>query len=73
MFYLHQGHKEVLEGLKAGGKARGTSILEWERVRDGAMNYCQRKKDQHRFDGQGSYDSSKVPTYDLIEGKETIA
>ena len=34
------------------------------RVRDGAMNYCQRKKDQHRFDGQGSYD--------LIEGKETI-
>jgi hypothetical protein len=65
--------KEVLEGLKAGGKAMGTSVLEWERVRDGAMNYCQRKKDQHRFDGQGSYDSSKVPTYDLIEGKETIA
>lgn len=64
--------KEVLEGLEADGKAMGTSVLEWERVRDEAMKYCQRKKDQHRFDGQGSYDSSKAPTYDLIEGKETI-
>ena len=65
--------KEVLEGLKAGGKVMGTSVLEWERVRDEAMKYCQRKKDQHRFDGQGSYDSSRPQTYDLIEEKETIA
>lgn len=64
--------EEALEALKADGKAMGTSILEWERIRDGAMNYCQRKKDQHRFDGQGSYDVSKAPTYDLIQGKETI-
>lgn len=64
--------KEVLEGLKADGKAMGTSVLEWESVRDEAMKYCQRKQDQHRFDGQGSYDSSKAPTYDLVEGKETI-
>ena len=65
--------KEVLEGLKADGKAMGTSVLEWETVRDEAMKYCQRKRDQHRFDGQGSYDSNKAPTYDLVEGKETIA
>jgi hypothetical protein len=65
--------KEVLEGLKTDGKAMGTSVLEWESVRDEAMRYCQRKKDQHRFDGLGSYDLSKVPTYDLIERKETIA
>ncbi|KAF7509587.1 hypothetical protein GJ744_007625 [Endocarpon pusillum] len=50
----------------------GTSVLEWESVRDEAMKYCQRKQDQHRFDGQGLYDSSKAPTYDLVEGKETI-
>ena len=64
--------KETLEALKADGKAMGTSILDWKSVRDGAMDYCQRKKDEHRFDGRGSSDSSKAPTYDLIEGKETI-
>jgi hypothetical protein len=64
--------KEVLEGLKADGKAMGTSVLEWESVRDEAMKYCQRKQDQHRFDGQGSYDLNKAPTYDLVEGKEMV-
>lgn len=64
--------KEVLEGLKADGKAMGTCVLEWERVRDDAIAYCERKKDEHRFDGQGSYDSTKIPTYDLIERKEMV-
>jgi hypothetical protein len=32
-----------------------------------------KKKDQHRFDGRGKFDTSQVPTYDLIQGKETIA
>ncbi len=32
--------KEVLEGLKADGKAMGISVLEWETVRDEAMKYC---------------------------------
>jgi hypothetical protein len=41
-------------------------------VKDGVMTYCQRKKDQHRLDGKGKFDMSKVPTYDLIERKETI-
>lgn len=41
-------------------------------MRDDAMGYCQRKKDQHRFDGKGNFDTSKAATYDLIEGKETI-
>lgn len=65
--------KEALEGLKADGKALGTSIVEWETVRDQAMGYCQRKKEQHRFDGRGNFDMKKAPTYDLIERKETIA
>lgn len=29
--------KEALEGLKADGKALGTCVIEWNRVRDGAM------------------------------------
>lgn len=62
--------KEALERLKANTKALGTSVIEWSKVRNEAMGYCQRKKDQHRFDGQGNFDMRKVPTYDLMELKE---
>lgn len=65
--------KEALETLVADGKALGTHVIEWERVRDEAMAYCQRKKGEHRFDGKGSFDMSLVPTYDLIERREIIA
>lgn len=62
--------KEALERLATNGKTLGTSVTEWRRVRDAAMEYCQRKKDEHRFDGKGNFDTKKVPTYDLIEEKE---
>jgi hypothetical protein len=64
--------KEVLETLETDGKALGTGVIEWTKVRNGAMEYCQRKKDEHRFDGKVQFDMSKAATYDLIEGKETI-
>ncbi|KAI9700031.1 MAG: hypothetical protein M1836_002565 [Candelina mexicana] len=64
--------KEALEELQANGKALGTRVTEWAKVREGVMTYIQRKKDQHRFDGRGHFDTSKVPTYDLIEQKETV-
>lgn len=64
---------EALERVKADGKALGTSVLDWETVRNESMEYCQRKKDQHRFDGQRKFTSRLPPTYDLIERKETIA
>ena len=64
--------KEALEKLKGDPKALGTMVIEWEKVRDGAMAYCQRKKNEHRFDGKGNFDMGKVPTYDLIERKETV-
>lgn len=63
--------KEVLEAFRSDGKTLGTSIIEWGKVRDAAMGYVQSKKDQHRFDGQGNFDMGKIPTYDLIEDKET--
>jgi hypothetical protein len=64
--------KEVLEKFKGENKALGTKVIEWGRIRDGAMAYCQRKTSEHRFDGKGNFDMSKTPTYDLIEGKETV-
>lgn len=62
--------KEALERVKTDGKALGTSVIDWEPVRNEAMRYCQNKKDQHRFDGQGNFDMTKAPTYDLIEKRE---
>lgn len=64
--------KEALERVKEDGKALGTSVLEWEKVRDGAMKYCQIKREEHRFDSQGNFDMRLAATYDLIEQKETI-
>ena len=37
--------REALERLKADGKALGTSVIDWEAVRNESMSYCQRKKD----------------------------
>jgi hypothetical protein len=41
-------------------------------VRDAAMNIVQRKKEEYQFDGEGDFDMQKAPTFDLIEGKETV-
>lgn len=59
--------KQALERVKVDSKALGTSVVEWQNVRSTAMGYFQRKKSQHRFDGQGDFDMRKVPTYDLLE------
>ncbi|OAL52616.1 hypothetical protein IQ07DRAFT_620193 [Pyrenochaeta sp. DS3sAY3a] len=48
------------------------SVTEWTEVRIAAMEYCSRKKDEHRFDGQGTYDMTKAPRYDLVERTEKI-
>ncbi|KAJ5600917.1 hypothetical protein N7450_001984 [Penicillium hetheringtonii] len=58
--------------LKADNIALGTNVIDWQIVRNEAMSYCQKKKDQHRFDGQGNFDTSKASTYNLLERKETI-
>ncbi|KFY40704.1 hypothetical protein V494_03366 [Pseudogymnoascus sp. VKM F-4513 (FW-928)] len=64
--------KESLESIRGDGKALGTSVTEWRKVRDEAMAYCQKKRDEHRFDGEGDYDMTKAATYDLLEKRETI-
>lgn len=46
-------------------------MIEWNKVRDGDMRYRQRNKDEHRFDGEGNFDTGKAPTYNLIEVQET--
>jgi len=66
--------QEALEALGVEKKAMGTSVMDWKTVRDTAMEYCQKKRDAHRFDGKDeTSDKRKAPTYDLIEGRETQA
>lgn len=65
--------KEALSELRASKNIIGTSVVEWEAVRNAAMSYCQQKKDEHRFDGTVKIDVLRVPTFDLIQGKEIIA
>ena len=64
--------KEVLETLQGDGKILGTCVVGWVKIRDAAMTYCQRRKDEHRFDGKGDFDMTKAATYDLLEEKETV-
>jgi len=64
--------KEALSELRESTNIIGTSVVEWDAVRNAAMSYCQKKKDEHRFDGKGSFGTSRVPTFDLIQEKETI-
>ncbi|KAF1993982.1 hypothetical protein P154DRAFT_625054 [Amniculicola lignicola CBS 123094] len=66
----------VQEALSWGahdGKALGSCQTDWTHVRDTAMWYIAKKAAEHRFDGQGQFDLSKVPTWDAIEGKELVA
>ncbi|EFE44655.1 hypothetical protein TRV_00582 [Trichophyton verrucosum HKI 0517] len=64
--------KEALESLANDSKALGTSVTEWDKVRNAAMEYCQQKKDQRRFNAWSNFDMNKTPTYNLLELKETI-
>jgi len=64
--------REALSSLEASTSILGTSVVAWETVRHAALSYCKQKKDQHRFDGTGNFDITKVPTFDLVQQKETV-
>ncbi|KAK8879047.1 hypothetical protein PGQ11_000341 [Apiospora arundinis] len=63
--------KEAMEALASDSQALGTSRTNWTSVRDAAMRYVERKHAEERF-GK-NFDSTKIPTWDLIVGKEVIA
>jgi hypothetical protein len=64
--------KEALLLVKNSKGVVGTSMVDWEDVRDAALTYCQQKRDQHRFDGSKVWAEDRVPTFDLLQDKETI-
>lgn len=64
--------REAVLGLERDGRALGTCETSWDAIRDTAMRYVEEKRSQHRFDGRGEFDMSKIATWDLLERKETI-
>ncbi|KAK4575033.1 hypothetical protein LTR86_000883 [Recurvomyces mirabilis] len=65
--------RAVLNRLEVDGGCLGKSGVEWDVIRNAAMWYVGKKKAEHRFDGQASFDGTRVPTYDLLQGKEVVA
>jgi hypothetical protein len=63
--------REALLRIEQSEGVVGTSLLGWEDVRETALSYCRQKRDQRRFDGTGKYDSTQVPTFDMVLMKET--
>ena len=67
---------EALEALGVDGRALGTSVTDWRTIRDSVMAYVNQKHTQHRFDGKarpGQFDTTRVSTYDLLDGVEIFA
>lgn len=67
------GARDVLGRHALGGGGGGDD--DWGPVRDACMGYVERKKAAHRYDGQaeeGTYDMSRIPTWDMLQGRETV-
>ena len=62
-------HQEAGDGIFE----RAAFQLDWDLVRETALWYVREKELAHRFDGQaepGTFDESKVPTWDMLKGVE---
>ena len=64
--------QEALETLVADGQVLGTHVVDWAKVREAAVGYCDKKIEAHRFDGKGELDSKWPPTLDLMNNVEVI-
>ena len=65
--------EEALNGAAQDNQALGSCCTDWTFVRDTAMWYVAKKAAEHRFDGLGTFDQSKIPTWDATESKELVA
>jgi len=44
--------------------------LEWDKIKQTALDYVEKKKQQGRFETTWTADSSRVPTFDMLLGRE---
>ena len=64
--------KNAIAALESDRKSLGTRVTDWETLENGAKDYARAKIDAGRFSGPGDWDIRYVPTYDLLQGRETI-
>ncbi|KAI2084927.1 hypothetical protein LOZ36_004428 [Ophidiomyces ophidiicola] len=64
--------KDAVASLEADGKSLGTRVTNWEEIEKTANEYIGTKRQQRRYDGSGPWKFRTVPTFDLIQKKETI-
>lgn len=66
--------KEAFEKVVKDGKtSMGTCIGDWTTVRDAAMWYVTQKKAAGRWERNNGYATDAVPTWDMLQRKETEA
>ncbi|OJD16032.1 hypothetical protein AJ78_03785 [Emergomyces pasteurianus Ep9510] len=64
--------KDAVAALEADGRSLGTRFTNWQDIEQYAKDYIGQKRQQNRYDSSGSFPEKTVPTFDLIEKKETV-
>ncbi|KAJ6445290.1 hypothetical protein O9K51_00049 [Purpureocillium lavendulum] len=62
--------KEAFQEAVLDRRALDKAAPSWELLRDTAMWYVEKKKLEHRFDGQRQYDQALAATWDMFDGRE---
>jgi hypothetical protein len=62
--------QEAISVLDADGEALGTRVMDWDKVSQKAVSYCDEKKAAGRFSGTGDFDPKYPPTLNFMEGDE---
>lgn len=67
--------QEAIETLDSDGDALGIRVMDWDKVSQKAVSYCDEKKAANRFCGEDNLYSKYPPTFDFTvcqDGKEVI-
>ncbi|KAH8698376.1 hypothetical protein BGW36DRAFT_293664 [Talaromyces proteolyticus] len=65
--------KNAIAALEADRKSLGTRVTDWTAIEQIANGYINRKREQRRYDGSGGWASGTVPTFDLLENRESVS
>lgn len=62
--------QDAIAMLDVDGEALGTRVMDWARVSQRAVSYCDEKKKAGRFCGEGDFNTLFPPTLDFMRGDE---
>lgn len=64
--------RDAIAALQGDGKVLGSSMTDWGRIEQMAKAFVSQKRQERRYDGSGNWQRGTMPTYDMLEDKETI-